>query len=64
MPLQKLKSLLVYLLLGGAVSFLVATLLNWIWAEMANPVQMSIFIGLFLAFIFWVIYDRSRRDKA
>jgi hypothetical protein len=58
-----LKSLIIYLFLGGAVAFLVATLTKWIYAEMAEPIPMSIFIGVFLAFIFWVIYYRSRRES-
>jgi predicted PurR-regulated permease PerM len=55
------SSLLVYLLLGAAVVFLVAILLNWIYVGMVKPIQMALFIGFFLAFIFWVLYERSRR---
>ena len=62
MPSRNPSSLLIYLLLGAAVVFLVAILLNWIYAGMVKPIQMALFIGCFLAFIFWVLYERSRRS--
>ena len=64
MRLHKFKTLLIYLLLGIAVAFLVATLLNWISADMASLVPMAVFIGVLLALIFWALhYHGSRGEK-
>ena len=60
MQLRNPSSLVIYLLLGAAVLFLVGTLLTWIRVGMVNPIRMALFIGCFLAFIFWVLYERSR----
>jgi lipopolysaccharide export LptBFGC system permease protein LptF len=62
MPADKLKSLVLYMLLGIAVAFLVITLLQWISAEMSKPIPMALFIGIFMAFIFWVLYEHSRKE--
>ncbi len=63
MKYRQVKSLFIYLLFGGAVAFLVSTLVHWIAEEMVDPVQMSVFIGIFLAFIFWVLYNHSRKSR-
>ena len=60
---RKIKSLLIHLLLGAAVAFLVVILIGWITAEMVNPVHMALFIGIFLAFIFWVLFERGKRSS-
>jgi uncharacterized BrkB/YihY/UPF0761 family membrane protein len=60
---RKWSSLIIHLLLGVAVSFLVVILVRWIYAEMVNPMHMGLFIGVFLAFIFWVLFERGRRSS-
>ena len=63
MPLHKLRTLAIYMLLGIAVAFLVGTLLNWIFADMVRPIPMAIFIGVLLAFIFWALHYHSKRSS-
>lgn len=61
--LHKFKTLLIYLLFGIAVVFLVATLRNWILADMARLIPMAVFIGVLLALIFWALHYHSRRGE-
>ncbi len=60
MPLRKLRTLAIYMLLGIAVAFLVGTLWNWISADMVRPIPMAVFIGVLLAFIFWALHYHSK----
>ena len=63
MRLHKLKTPLIYLFLGIAVVFLVATLRDWIFADMARLVPMAVFIGVLLALIFWALHYLNSRDE-
>ena len=63
MQFRNFKSLFIHLLLGAAVAFLVVILIGWITAEMVNPIHMALFIGIFLAFIFWVLFERGRKSS-
>jgi len=58
---HKLRTLVIYIMLGIAVAFLVATLRNWIFADMVRLIPMAVFIGVLLAFIFWVLHYHSKR---
>ena len=63
MKFRQVKSLFIYVLFGGAVAFLVSTLIDWIAEDLVDPMHMSVFIGIFLAFIFWVLYNHSRKNR-